>query len=92
MEKIRRSPEQIVRMLREIEVSVVNGGSVRTACREHQFTEQTYYLWRREYGSLNADQAKPLKSLEKENARLKRLVADQALDISIIKEVAQGNF
>ena len=65
---IRLSPEQIVRMLREIEVSVVNEDSVRTACREQQNTEQTYYRWRREYGSLKADQAKRLKSLEKENA------------------------
>ena len=92
MGKTRRSPEQIVRMLREIEMSVVNGGSVRTACREHQITEQTYYRWRREYSSLKANQAKRLKSLEKENARLKRLVADQALDISILKEVSRGNF
>ena len=92
MGKIRRSPEQIVRILREIEVSAVNGVSVRSACREHQITEQTYYRWRREYGGLKADQAKRLKSLEKENMRLKRLVADQALDISILKEVSRGNF
>ncbi len=86
------SPEQIVTMLREVEVEVANGQSVVASCRKLGITEQTFYRWRREYGGLNVDQARRLKSLEQENGRLKKVVADQALDLSILKEAARGNF
>ena len=61
-------------------------------CRTLAISEQTYYRWRREYGGLRVDQAKRLKQVERENARLKKVVADQALDIAILKEVSEGNF
>ena len=67
------------------------GSTVPEACRKIGVSDQTYYRWRKEYGGLRMDQAKHLKELERENARLKRLVADQALDISILKEAASGN-
>ena len=83
--------EQIMKKLREAEVEVGRGGSVPDACRKIGVSDQTYYRWRKEYGGLRLDQAKRLKELERENARLKKLVADQALDISILKEAASGN-
>jgi len=78
--------------LREAEVSLGQGRSVKEVCRQLEITEQTYYRWRKEYGGLRMDQAKRLKELERENTRLKRVVADQALDISILREAASGNF
>ena len=86
------SPEQILNKLRQVEVSVANGKTVALSVREIGVTEQTYYRWRKEYGGLRIDQAKRLKKLEKENVRLKRIVADQALDMSNLKDVAEGNF
>ena len=86
-----RSPEQILAKLRQIEVLVSQGNTVAMACREAGITEQTYYRWRKEYGGLQMDQAKRLKELERENAQLKKLVADQALDNAILKEAAKGN-
>jgi transposase-like protein len=86
------SAEQIVRKLREAEVELAKGATVKDACRKLAITEHTYYRWRREYGGLKLDQAKRLKQLEKENARLKRLLAEKELDLSILKEVAEGNF
>ena len=86
------SPEQIVAKLRQVEVEVGGGQTVPKACRKVGITDQTYYRWRREYGGVGVDQAKRLKALETENVRLKKLVADQALDLSILKEVARGNF
>lgn len=86
------SPEQIVTLLRKVEVDVGQGQSVAAACRKQGFTEQTFYRWRREYGGLTVEQAKRLKTLEVENGRLRKVVADQALDISILKEAARGNF
>ncbi len=88
----RHSAEQIVRKLRETEVELAKGATVKDACRKLAITEHTYYRWRREYGGLKLSQAKRLKQLEKENARLKRIVADKELDLSILKEVAEGNF
>ena len=92
MAKNRHTPEQIIRKLREAEVELANVLTTADVIRKLEITEQTYYRWRKEYGGLRLDQAKRLKELEKENARLKKLVADQALDNSILKEAAEGNF
>jgi len=93
MPKKVHTPEQIITKLREAEVRLAKKDqTVAEVCRHIGVTEQTYYRWRKEYGGLKVDQAKRMKELEKENARLKRMVADQALDISILKEVASGNF
>lgn len=86
------TPEEIVARLRQIEVETAKGQAVAQACRAAGITEQTFYRWRREYGGLGVDQAKRLKALETENGRLKRVVADQALDIVILKEAAQGKY
>ncbi len=88
----RHSAEQIVRKLREAEVELARGATVKDACRKLAITEHTYYRWRREYGGLKLNQARKLKQLEKENVRLKKLVAEKELDLSILKEVAEGNF
>ena len=85
------TPEQIINKLREAEVLMSQGATVGEASRKIGVTEQTYYRWRREYGSMRVEQAKRLKELEKENSRLKRLVADLSLDNAILKEAAQGN-
>ena len=84
-------PEQVVAKLREIEVKLSQGKDVLTACREAGATDKSYYRWRREYGGLKVDQARRLKQLEKENARLKRLVADLSLDKQVLKDIASGN-
>ena len=85
-------PEQIVTILRQIEVAVANGKSTPQACPEAEIHTQTYYRWRKGYGGLKLDQAKRLKALEKENARLKRLVAELSLERQVLGDVAQGNF
>jgi putative transposase len=92
MARKRHTPEQIVRKLREAEVELAKGQTTADVVRKLEITEQTYYRWRKEYGGLRLDQAKRLKELEKENGRLKRLLAEQALDNSILKEAASGNF
>lgn len=92
MPKKRHSTEQVVRMLREAEVELSRGMTVRDVCKKLGITDQTYYRWRKEYGGLQVDQARRLKELEKENTRLKKLVAEKELDIAILKEVSQGNF
>ena len=92
MKKKRHTAEQIISKLREAEVELAKGISVGQVCRKLEISEHTYYRWRREYGGLKLDQAKRLRDLEKENARLKKLVADQALDNSILKEASRGNF
>lgn len=92
MGRIRYSTEQIIRKLREAEVEISKGLTIAQAARKLGVCEQTYYRWRREYGGLKLDQAKRLKKLERENTRLKKIVADQALDISILKEVADPKF
>ena len=81
----RHSAEQIVGKLREAEVELARGATVKDACRKLAITEHTYYRWRREYGGLKLNQAKRLKQLEKENARLKKIVAEKELDLSILK-------
>jgi len=86
------TPEQIINKLREAEVYINQGVSISEASRKIGVTEQTYYRWRKEYGGLRIEQAKRLKELEKENSRLKKLVADLSLDNAILKEVAEGNF
>jgi putative transposase len=88
----RFKPEQIVTLLRQIEVAVANGKPTPQACKEAEITQQTYYRWRKEYGGLKLDQAKRLKELEKENSKLKRLVAELSLEKQILKDVAEGNF
>jgi len=87
----RYKPEQVVNILRQIEVEIANGKTTPQACRDAQITVQTYYRWRKEYGGLKMDQAKRLKQLEKENARLKRLVAELSLEKQVLRDVAQGN-
>ncbi len=86
------TPEQIINKLREAEIHINQRVSISEASRKIGVTEQTYYRWRKEYGGLRIEQAKRLKSLEKENARLKKLVADLSLDNAILKEAAEGNF
>ena len=85
-------PEQIINKLREAEVLLSQGLTVGEASRKLGVTEQTYYRWRKEYGGMRVEQAKRLKDLERENARLKKLVADISLDNAILKEAARGNF
>jgi putative transposase len=85
-------PEQIINKLREAEVLISQGATIGEASKKIGVTEQTYYRWRREYGGMRIEQAKKLKELEKENARLRKLVADLSLDNAILKEVAEGNF
>ena len=86
------TPEKIINKLREAEVLLSQGDTVREASRKIGVTEQTYYRWRREYGGMRVEQARRLKEMEKENARLKKLVADLSLDNAILKEAARGNF
>ena len=88
----KRTPEQIIGYLREAEVRLSQGDKIGVICRGLGISEQSYYRWRREYGGLRVGQAKRLKDLEKENARLKKLVADQALDLAILKEASSGNY
>ena len=92
MPRKRHSTEQIIAKLREADVQLAKGVSVGEICRGLGISEHTYYRWRKEYGGLKLDQARRLKVLERENARLKKLVADQALDNSILREAAKGNF
>ena len=86
------SPEQIVAILRQIEVEVANHKPIGQACREAGITEQTYYRWRKEYGGLKLEQARRMKELEKENARLRRLVTELSLEKQVLKDAAEGNF
>ncbi len=92
MPRKRFSTEQIITKLRQAEVELRRGVRTPQVCKKLGISEQTYYRWRKEYGGLRLDQAKRLKTLEQENTRLKRLVADQALDNAILKEVATGKF
>jgi transposase-like protein len=92
MKKKEFTPEQIITMLREAEVLLSQGTTTAEVSRKLGITEQTYYRWRREYGGMRVEQAKRLKELERENTRLKKLVADLSLDNAILKEAARGNF
>ncbi len=87
----RHTPEQIVAMLRQADIELGKGLRVPEACKKLGITEQTYYRWRQKYGGMDPQMAKQLKELEKENSRLKRLVANQALDMEILKEAARPN-
>ena len=92
MSRKRFSVEQIINHLREAEVLLSQGQTVGEICRHIGVSEQSYYRWRREYGGLKVDQARRLKDLERENARLKRAVVDLTLDKLILKEAAEGNW
>lgn len=92
MSKLRHKPDQIIRKLRQAEVLSGQGKSVEELCRELGVSDATYYKWRKEYGGMGVSQAKRLKELEAENARLKRVVADLTLDKQILKDAAEGNF
>jgi|TARA_B100001245_G_scaffold171656_1_gene130334 transposase-like protein len=92
MKQKRHSVDQIVSKLRKADVELGKGKKVPEVCKELEVTEQTYYRWRQKYGGMQPVMVKQLKSLEKENSRLKKLVADQALDMEILKEAAKGNW
>jgi putative transposase len=88
----KHSPEQVVNLLRQIEVSVANRKTLAVACKDAAITEQTYYRWRKEYGGLQVEQARRLKELEQENAKLKRLVSELSLEKLVLKDIASGKF
>ena len=92
MARKRFTAEQLISKLREVEVLLDQGEKMGVVCKRLAVTEQTYYRWRKEYGGLRLDQAKRFKALEKENVRLKKLVADLSLDNQILKEASSGNF
>ena len=92
MRKSKFSSDQIVRMLREAELLRSQGKTIGEICQGFGISDQTYHRWKAKYGGLDAREAKRLRDLEEENRRLKKLVADQALSIDILKEVAEGNF
>ena len=92
MTKRRFKAEEIIMKMREVEVHQGKGMDLISACKQAGITDVTYYRWRKKYGGMKIDQARKYKELEKENGRLKKLVADQALDIAILKEAARGNF
>ncbi len=92
MSRKRFKAEEILNKLREADVLIAQSRTVAQACKQIGVTEQTYYRWRKEYGGLKADQAKRFKELERENARLKRLLADAELDKAILREAASPNF
>ena len=88
----RHTPQQVVRKLTQADRMLAEGTEIADVCRELQVSEQTYYRWRNQFGGLKADDIKRLKELERENSRLKHIVADQALDIDMLKELNRGNF
>ena len=92
MQHRKHTPEQIVRKLREADKLLAEGADVATVAKHLEISEQTFHRWRNQYGGMKASDAKRLKELRRENGRLKRIVADQALDIDMLKEVAKGNF
>jgi putative transposase len=85
-------PEQIVKKLREADAALSSGSTVEQVCRQLGISDATYYNWRKQYGQMKLDQVKQLKALQKENARLKKLVADLSLDKAILKEALSGNY
>jgi transposase-like protein len=92
MKRRRHTPEQIVRKLAVADRLLAEGKTIEEVCRDLEVTESTFHRWRNQYGGMKADDAKRLKELERENTRLKRIVADQALDIDMLKEIGRGNF
>ena len=92
MKKTRHTPEQIIRMLRQAEAKLAAGAPVPQVAKELGISEATFHRWKARYGAMSSQEAKRLRELEKENARLKRLLAEKELDIDILKEVSRGNF
>jgi transposase-like protein len=92
MKKTRHTPNQIIAKLRLVEAALAEGRTAQDAVRDIGVSEQTYYRWKREYGQMDRDQLKRLKELEKENRRLKKLVADLSLDKDILKEALEGKY
>jgi putative transposase len=88
----RHTPEQVIVLLRQAEVDLGNGCTIGQVCQKLAISEQTFHRWRNQYGGMKADDVKRLRELETENSRLKKIVADQALDIQRLKEVARGNY
>jgi transposase-like protein len=88
----KHTAEQVVNLLRQIEVAVANGKSMAQACKEVEIAEQTYYRWRKEYGGLRVDQARRLKELEQENSKLKRLVSELSMEKLVLKDIASGKY
>jgi transposase-like protein len=92
MKRRRHTPEQIIRKLREAERMLGEGKSIPEAAKALEISEQTFHRWRNQYGGMKADDAKRLKELERENGRLKAIVADQALEVRALKEISRGNW
>jgi len=92
MKRKKYSPEQIVKKLRQADAALSTGSTVEQVCRQLEISDSTYYNWRKQYGQMKLDQVKNLKSLQKENVRLKKLVADIALDKAILEEALRGNY
>ena len=92
MKRKHHKPEQIVKILTEADTAIASGSTVEQVCRQLGISDATYYNWRKQYGRMKLDQVKQLKAVQKENARLKKLVAEQALDINILKETLSGNY
>jgi putative transposase len=88
----RNTPDQVVRKLREADRMVAEGADVAAICRQLEVSEQTYFRWRKQYGSMRPDDVKRMKDLEKENSRLKHIVADLTLDVAALKDVAEGKY
>jgi len=86
------TPEQIIKKLREADAAMASGTTVEQVCRQLQISDATYYNWRRQYGQMKLDQVKQLKSLQKENSQLKKLVANLSLDKAILEEALRGNY
>ena len=92
MKKTRHTPEQIIRMLREAEAKLAAGTTVPQVAKELGISEATFHRWKARYSGLSSQEARRLKELEKENARLKKLLAEKELDIDMLKEMSRGNF
>ena len=92
MKRRRHTPEQVIRKLREADRMLGEGKSISEVCKALEVSEPTYHRWRNQYGGMKADDAKRLRELERENQRLKRIVADQALETQALKEIAKGNW
>lgn len=92
MKRKRHTPEEIIRKLRDADVQLANGATIADVSKLLGISETTFHRWRAQYGGMQVGQAKRLKALEKENTRLKKIVAEQAVDLSILREVAKGNF
>ena len=92
MKRKLHTPEQIVKKLREADAIITQGGTVEQVCKQLQISDATYYKWRKQYGQMKLDQVRQLKTLQKENTRLKKLVADLSLDNAILKETLSGNY